>query len=479
MRHLLKPLDFACLPGRTKLFSAYRRVSLASSMNIISRLRANFLTVALGLLVASWTGFAQEPNANVPTVATEPAPPRATDATKDDDVYSCLTIFTRALQLVRQDYVDADKVEFRVLTYNALRGMLSGLDPHSQFMEPDNFKDMQDDTRSRYDGLGLVVSAKDGVLIIVSAMEDTPAAKAGLAGGDQILKINGQTAEKMQLSDAITALKGKPGDDVTLQILRPSSKEVRDFKLTRVEIKVDSVKDDHLIDPALTGDYKVGYVRVIQFNEPTADDLGHKLDTLQKEGMQALVLDLRNNPGGLLNSAVDVCGQFLPPKTMVVYTEGRAASTKKEYATSSVAKPRGDFPVAVLINGGSASGAEIVAGALKDLNRAILVGETTFGKGSVQSVISLPDGSAVRLTTAKYFTPSRQVIHQHGVTPTIRATLTVEQERALSARRNNLDQQSGEEGKRDYGDNADPQLERALDALKGMIIYKQQMASRK
>ena len=442
-------------------------------MNTFSRFRAAFLGVIFALAACPAFVHAQDmgPSAEMP-------PPGSTDSVaKDNSVYSCLTIFTRVLQLVRQDYVDEDKVDYRALTYNALRGMLGGLDPHSQFMEPDSFKDMQDDTRSRYDGLGLVVSAKDGVLIIVSALEDSPASKAGLVSGDQILKINGATTEKMQLSDAITALKGKPGDSITMQILRPASKEVRDFTMVRAEIKVESVKDAHLIDPAMTSDYKVGYVRIIQFNEPTAEELSRKLDDLQKAGMQALVLDLRNNPGGLLNSAVDVCGQFLPPKTMVVYTEGRTPSTRKEYTTSSVAKPRGDFPVAVLINGGSASGAEIVAGALKDLNRAVLVGETTFGKGSVQSVIGLPDGSAVRLTTAKYYTPSKQVIHQHGVTPTIRATMTQEQERALSARRNG-DQPAADEAHHDYGDSGDPQLERALDALKGMMIYKQQIVSR-
>ena len=442
-------------------------------MNILSRVRAALLTVLLSLPICPAAVRAQDMGASA-----EMPPPGSTDSTtKDNGVYPCLTIFTRVLQLVRQDYVDEEKIDYRALTYNALRGMLSGLDPHSQFMEPDSFKDMQDDTRSRYDGLGLVVSAKDGVLIIVSALEDSPASKAGLSSGDQILKINGATTEKMQLSDAILALKGKPGESITMQILRPTSKEVRDFTMVRTEIKVESVKDAHLVDASMTGDYKVGYVRIIQFNEPTAEELGRKLDDLQKAGMQALVLDLRNNPGGLLNSAVDVCGQFLPPKTMVVYTEGRTPSSKREYTTSSVARPRGDFPVAVLINGGSASGAEIVAGALKDLNRAVLVGETTFGKGSVQSVIGLPDGSAVRLTTAKYFTPGKQVIHQHGVTPTIRATMTMDQERALAARRNG-DQPAGDDAKRDYGDTGDPQLERALDALKGMMIYKQQLASR-
>ena len=438
------------------------------------------LTLCPALLPPASVRAQETPNPAPPVAVTPDMPPPMSDnsAAKENSVYSCLTIFTKVLQLVRQDYVDEDKIDFRTLTYNALRGMLSGLDPHSQFMEPDSFKDMQDDTRSRYDGLGLVVSAKDGVLIVVSTMEDTPAAKAGLLSGDQILKINGATTEKMQLSDAVTALKGKPGDSITMQILRPSSKEVRDFTMVRTEIKVDSVKDAHLIDPSLTGPYKVGYVRIIQFNEPTAEDLSRRLDDLQKQGMEALVIDLRNNPGGLLNSAVDVCGQFVAPNTLVVYTEGRTPSSRREYRTSTTAKQRGDFPIAVLVNGGSASGAEIVAGALKDLNRAILVGETTFGKGSVQSVISLPDGSAVRLTTAKYFTPSKQVIHQHGVTPTIRATLTVDQERALMARHGN-DQAGGDDPKKDYGDAGDPQLERSLDALKGMMIYRQQMASRK
>ena len=394
-----------------------------------------------------------------------------------DSAYANIAILTRVLQLVRQDYVDEKKTGYRDLTANALRGLLSGLDPHSQYMAPESFKDMQEDTNSRYDGLGLTISGKDnGALVIVTAQEDTSAGKAGLMSGDEIRKINGVPTEKLSLAEAAVMLKVKNGETVTLTILRPSSKDIRDYVLVRQETKVDSVKDPHLVDGALAGPYKIGYVRVLQFNQPTAEDLVRRLDELQKQGMEALVLDLRNNPGGLLNSAVDVCAQFVPANTLVVRTAGRTPSATREYKTGGNFKPRLELPLAVLVNGGSASGAEIVAGALKDLRRAVLIGERTFGKGSVQSVMQLPDGSALRLTTAKYYTPSNQVIHEHGVEPTIRAVMTNEQERALFARRNGtpaegVDSNPAAEGQRD------PQLERAVDALKGMVIIRQQMAA--
>ena len=229
------------------------------------------------------------------------------------------------------------------------------------------------------------------------------------------------------------------------------------------------VKDAKILAPELTGDFKIGYVRITQFNEPTAKELSAKLDQLEAQGMKALIIDLRLNPGGLLTSAVDVCGQFLPPGEMVVYTEGRVPSQKRVYRTAEKGKQRPNYPIAVLINGGSASGAEIVAGALKDLNRAILVGETTFGKGSVQSVIALQDGSALRLTTAKYYTPSKQVIHEHGVTPNILATMSANQERLLVLQRRPELLSEGE--KKELAGFHDTQLERAVDALKGVIIY--------
>jgi carboxyl-terminal processing protease len=385
-----------------------------------------------------------------------------------DSGYAQIAVFAKAMQLLRQDYVDGSKTSYHDLVYAAMKGMLASLDPHSQFMEPDDFHDMQDDTRSRFNGLGIEVSSKNGVLTVVTPMEDTPAAKAGILAGDQILKINGSSTEKLELQQAVNLLRGKAGQKATLTILRPSTKEVKDYVLERAEVKVQSVKNAHIIDKDLTGAFKVGYVRVIQFNEPTAEELAKALDDLQKQGMQALILDLRNNPGGLLNSAVDVCAQFLPPSTTVVSTQGRAASQEREYTTSSSAKERPHFPLAVLVNEGSASGAEIVAGALKDLKRAILVGETTFGKGSVQNVLQLPDGSALRFTTAKYYTPGKQVIHGNGVTPTIPVAMTAEQEHALFVARNTDPKTEEEKG---LIRSRDPQMLRAVDALKGVMIY--------
>jgi carboxyl-terminal processing protease len=393
---------------------------------------------------------------------------------EEDNGYAQISIFAKALELIRQDYVDENKTSYHDLINAAMKGMLSSLDPHSQFMDPDDFRDMQDDTRSRFNGLGIEVSMKNGLPTVITAMEDTPAARAGILSGDQILRINGISTERMDLQDAINVLRGPAGAKLTLTLLRPSTKEIKEYALQRAEIKIQSVKGARLLDPELTGPYKIGYIRLVQFNEPTADELSKALDELQKQGMQALVLDLRNNPGGLLNSAVDVCAQFLPPNTKIVSTQGRVASQQHDYSTSGAKKERPSFPMVVLINEGSASGAEIVAGALKDLHRAVLVGETTFGKGSVQNVMQLPDGSAVRFTTAKYYTPSKQVIQGNGVTPNIRVAMTAEQERSLFALRNTGNMKP--EDDKSIIKAKDPQMLRAIDALKGVMIYAQENA---
>ncbi len=393
---------------------------------------------------------------------------------EEDNGYSQISIFAKTLELIRQDYVDGNKTSYHDLITAAMKGMLSSLDPHSQFMDPNDFRDMQDDTRSRFNGLGIEVSMKNGLPTVITAMEDTPAAKAGVLSGDQILRINGISTERMDLQDAINVLRGPAGRKVTLTLLRPSTKEIKDYILERAEIKVQSVKGAKLLDAELTGPFKIGYIRLIQFNEPTSDELSKALDELQKQGMQALILDLRNNPGGLLNSAVDVCAQFLPPNTKVVSTQGRVASQQHDYSTSGAKKERPNFPMVLLINEGSASGAEIVAGALKDLHRAILIGETTFGKGSVQNVMQLPDGSAVRFTTAKYYTPSKQVIQGNGVIPNIRVAMTAEEERSLFALRNAGNIKSEDE--KNIVKSKDPQMRRAIDALKGVMIYAQENA---
>lgn len=388
---------------------------------------------------------------------------------QSDSAYDNLSILTHALQLIRQDYVDENKIGYRDLTYAAMRGMLQSLDPHSAFMEPKDFKGMQEDTDSQFGGLGVVVSMRDGMITIISPMEDSPGFKAGLLPGDQIVKVNGNSTEKMQLTDVIQQLRGQPGEKVTLTISRPSTKEVRDYTLERAIIKVESVKDAKILPSDTTGNFKIGYLRITQFNKPTAEELEKRLKELETQGMQALVLDLRYNPGGLLESAVKVCGEFLPPNEMVVYTEGRVPSSKKTYRTPESGSRHPKYPMAILVNNSSASASEIVAGALKDLNRAILVGETTFGKGSVQSVIQMQDGSALRLTTARYFTPGKQVIHEKGVSPNIHVPLTPDQEKILLLKRR--EELLNENEKREIANFHDPQLDRAVDALKGAMIY--------
>jgi carboxyl-terminal processing protease len=396
-------------------------------------------------------------------------PARARNATQSPDLedtppYDQLQLITRTMQLIRQDYVDESKTSYRDLAYSALRGMLDELDPHSQFMEPKNFQSMQEDTKSEFGGLGVVVTQKSGMLTILHPMEDTPGFEAGLLPGDQIVKIDGQSTDKLDINEAVEKLRGKVGEKVVLTVIRPSTGEVKDYELARAVIKVPSVKDAQILPPRPPETARVGYVRITQFNEPTATELADSLEKLEEQGMDALVLDLRHNPGGLLGSAVDVCGEFLPPNTLVVSTEGRTPS--REYRTQSKSAKQRTCPLVVLTNYASASGSEIVAGALKDLDRALIVGETTFGKGSVQSVVSLPDGSAARLTTAKYFTPGRKLIHEHGVAPHIRVSLTNEEEAALLNSRRERENPAEKTAPL-----WDSQLERAVDALQGSLLH--------
>lgn len=388
---------------------------------------------------------------------------------KEPAAYAPLAVFAKVLQLVRQDYVDEAKAAYPALISAALKGMLSSLDPHSQFLESRDYKAVQDDTRSRFSGVGVVLTQKDGRLVVVSTMEGGPAVRAGILAGDQVLRIDGQLAEKLGPTEAASLLRGESGAAVGMTIYRPSTRDTLEVELQREAMSVPSVRDAKLLSLEGGAESNIGYVRITQFNTTTAAELLKVLEGLEKKGMQGLILDLRGNPGGLLEAAIEVAAHFLPAGSLVVSTEGRVNSQNKFYRTPPSSIPRANYPIALLVNGGSASAAEILAGALKDLRRAVLVGETTFGKGSVQSVIPLADGSAIRLTTAKYYTPGKQVIHEQGIQPTIRATFSAEQERllALQRREGALDPRE----KSELAGFLDSQLERASETLRAVLLY--------
>ena len=399
-----------------------------------------------------------------------------------DEAYAQMALFTRVIEQIRDNYVDAGKTSYKDLVYGALQGMLQSLDPHSQFLDETMYKDMKDDTSGQFGGLGIVISLKDNVLTIVAPMEDTPGFRAGLLAGGKIVEIDGVTTEGYSLHEAVKKLRGAPGTKVALRILRAKSQELKTVEVERANIEVASVKDTKVLEDG------IGYLRITQFSEPTADALQKALDELMEQNIRALVIDLRNNPGGLLSSAVDVSSKFLERNQVVVSTQGR------EEKDSQVYKARGrkrylDFPLAILVNGGSASASEIVAGALQDHRRAVLVGEKTFGKGSVQSVLAMDAGTAIRLTTAKYYTPSKEVIHERGIEPDIVVSMPLEDWRDLQMQRINAMSEEDEaeaegEGEAEPGVEGDEssdqpvqdiQLQRAVDVLKGILRFAAQV----
>jgi len=382
------------------------------------------------------------------------------------EAYRNIALFTRALEQIRLNYVDAEQVSYEDLIEGAIRGMIGSLDEHSQFLDKEAYQDMQDDTRGQFGGLGIVISMKDNALTIVSPMEDTPGFRAGLLPDDRIIQIDATPTEGLNLAESVKLLRGEPGSKVTLKILRPKTRDVREITLERAEIKVDSVKDARIIEDA------IGYVRITQFNEPTSESLEVELKKLREQGMQALVLDLRNNPGGLLQSAIDVSKKFLRKREIIVSTRGRNVRDGQQYRAGDRDRIEG-LPMVVLVNGGSASASEIVAGALQDHKRAVLIGEKTFGKGSVQSVLQMSDASALRLTTARYYTPSGRMIHEQGIEPDIVVPMSPEDWRSLMLQKVRIDSPDPVE-REDIPDATavkDVQLERAVSVLKGILLY--------
>ena len=390
------------------------------------------------------------------------------------DAYRYMRLFALVLERVHRDYVDADKVHYKELIYNALRGMVGSLDPHSEFLDPERYKALISDTEGQFGGLGIQIGIRDGQLTVIAPIEGTPAFRAGILSGDRIIKIEGRPTAGMTIEDAVKQLRGKPGTKVTITIYRPSTRETKDITITRAIIHVDTVKDIHGKKEFPVDQDGIGYIRINQFSESTASELDAALHKLRQHGAKALILDLRDNPGGLLDQAVAVCARFLPKGSLVVTTEGQHGRVLREYR---VAKNGAflDLPMVILVNGGSASASEVVSGCLHDHKRAILVGERTFGKGSVQSVIPLPDDAALRLTTAKYYTPSHQVIHEHGIDPDIQVALTADELEAVMLRRvpggmETLDPQRRAQLEKLH----DRQYERAHDLLRALLLLKDQ-----
>ncbi|MCX8108874.1 MAG: S41 family peptidase [Verrucomicrobiae bacterium] len=396
---------------------------------------------------------------------------RSAESAEKNDVYLNLRLFSQVLERVRQDYVDGDKLTYQDLIRSALKGMLDSLDPHSEFLEPEKYDDLKKETEGSFGGVGIQIGVRNDFITVIAPIDDTPASRAGILPGDRIIKIDGTSTEKMSLTEAVKRLRGTPGTEVTVTILRPSTGAIKDYKLTRADINLPTVKDINGKREFPLGDGQIGYVRLTQFTERTESELDDALAKLTKQGAKGLILDLRDNPGGLLDQAAKVCERFVPPGTLIVSTEGRSTSHHREYRASGKSK-RTDLPMVVLVNGGSASASEIVAGCLQDLKRAVVVGEQTFGKGSVQSVIALQDGAALRLTTAKYYTPSHRVIHEQGIVPDIIVPVSPEDTEALFILRTpglveTLDPERQERIRRVR----DVQLERATDLLKGITIY--------
>jgi len=340
-----------------------------------------------------------------------------------------LRTFAEVFGKIKSDYVE--EIEDKKLISEALNGMLTGLDPHSTFLDLDHFKDLQQGTAGEFGGLGIEVGMEDGYVLVISPIEDTPAYKAGLKSGDLIMKLDSTGVKGLSLNEAVKLMRGKPGSSIILQIFRKGVPAPFDIKVTRAQIKTKSVK-------AKLAEPNYAYIRITQFQERTGEDLAIALKKLRAENKFAfngIILDMRNNPGGLLNSSVAVSAAFLKEGDLVVYTEGRAPDSKMNLTTSpenfirnDIAKNNflkdlpsdiKDTPMVVLINNGSASASEIVAGALQDHKRALIVGTRSFGKGSVQSILPMMNGTAIKLTTARYFTPNGRSIQAKGIVPDI------------------------------------------------------------
>jgi carboxyl-terminal processing protease len=391
------------------------------------------------------------------------------DKKSKDELYRQVELFSDTLAIIQSDY--AEEVKPKDLIYGALKGMLASLDAHSQFLDPDTYNELKVDTEGKFGGLGIEITIKDGLLTVVTPIEDTPAWKAGLKTNDRIVKINNELTRDITLTEAVKKLRGRPGEAVNVTILRESENKVLEFRIVRDTIKIKDIKEAKILQDS------IGYIRLVEFRENTPPDIKATLENLKKQGMKAFILDLRNNPGGLLDAAVKVAENFIENGKLIVYTKGRLPQQNTEYFSQAV-HPLLDLPMVVIINEGSASGSEIVTGCLQDYKRAIILGTKSFGKGSVQEVVPLSDGSALKLTTSKYFTPLGRQIHEKGIIPDIQVEETKIELAATEEPRTKKPEdifkqlEKMEEKKEEPLDyKSDNQLMRAIEVLKAVIIY--------
>jgi len=387
-----------------------------------------------------------------------------------DDTYKELNIFADALSMIQNQYVDESKP--KDLIYGAMKGMLSALDPYSEFLSPEEYEELKSDTEGRFGGLGIEITILNDLITVVSPIEGTPAWDAGIKAGDRIVKINDEIIKSYTLTDTVKLLRGEPGTKVKLTIWRQGEKNLLELDIKRAMIKVDDIKDVRMLDPG------IGYIRIAEFSEKVPGDLEKALSKLGSENMKAIIIDVRNNPGGLLDAGVKVAEQFLDKDKIIVSTKGRDNFQNLEFKSRRISSYK-DIPMVVLINKGSASASEILAGALQDYKRAIIIGETTFGKGSVQTVLPLSDGSAIKLTTSKYYTPLGRSIHEKGISPDIEIKFELQDLKKTEEMDDNIPEEITKELEPIKEPNdpfterlkVDNQLSRAVDILKGLLIY--------
>ncbi|HQP91995.1 MAG TPA: S41 family peptidase [Candidatus Omnitrophota bacterium] len=391
------------------------------------------------------------------------------DKTKKGQLNKELELFARAILCVQTEYVD--DIEPRSLVYGALRGLLNDLDPHSQFLTPDEHEDLKIETEGRFGGIGVEISVRDRLVTIVTPIEGTPAWSAGIKTNDRIVKINDTLIKNFTLNDTVKILRGAPGTEVVVVVWRENDGKLYTFKIKRALIEIKDIKEAKMLES------HIGYIKLAEFRQNTPEELDRILKDFKYQKMEALIFDLRNNPGGLLEEAVQVASRFLPKGTLIVSIKGRDPK-KDEVFNADFADAQTKMPVVVLVNGGSASGSEIVAGALQDHKRAVILGEKTFGKGSVQTVFPLDDGSALKITTSRYFTPAGHSIHEKGITPDILAKEDsyckkpeVNKEEDIDAIFENFEENKIEVVKPESQEK-DTQLQRAIDLIKSIMIYR-------